>query len=236
MNHAVLHGNGLVEGVVLHQVQDGRKGLVLDNLQVVGDFCNGWLDVTSAFVASAFQTSTWDKHASPLLHHSLQGALVLRHSVGVDEWSHVVVFVQGVANADLLVRLGELVAHLVVDAAVNDEASRGGATLTTRSNSAKHRRGNDHLEVRFRGDDDGVVSAQLQEGATETSSDSLCHNFAHADRACGRHEGNATVCGHHFTHSVIAVDDAACSSGEVVGLRHLVPNVLARDGAQRCFF
>ena len=86
----------------------------MDDVQIVGDFSNGRLDVATAFVASALQTAAFDG-TLPLLNNGFQRTLVLGNGIGVDERSNVVVFIR-IANANLLVRLGQLVANLVVDA------------------------------------------------------------------------------------------------------------------------
>ena len=92
----------------------------------------------------------------------------MRHGIGVDQRPDVVVFVEWVADADLLVRLRQLIAHLVVDAAVDDQAACGGATLTASTHGAKHGCGDDHFEVGIRCDDDGVVSPQFKQSTTQT--------------------------------------------------------------------
>ena len=133
----------------------------------------------------ALEAPSWNQEASPLLHHRVQRIFVSLDRVGVNEGTHMVVLVQGVANANLLVRLRQLIANLVVDAAVDDQAARGGAALTARSYGAKHRCRDDHLQVCIAGDDDGVVSTQLEQGTSEASGHSLCDNLSHPNGSGG---------------------------------------------------
>ena len=209
---------------------------MLDDFQVVGDLGNGGLHITTTFVAFPFETAAWNENTTPLFDNCVEGALVLRHSIGVDQRSDVVVFVKRITNADLLVRLRQLIAHLVVNAVVDDQASRRRAPLTACAHGTKHSRGNDHFQVGLRSDDDGVVAAQFKQGTSEACRHGLGHNLAHPDGTSGRHERNAAVGGHHLSHLVVSVDDAAGAGWKVVGLGHFVPNVLARDGTERRLF
>ena len=157
-------------------------------------------------------------------------------SILVGQWSDVVVLVERVADAQLLVGTGQHVFDLVVDGPVDDQTARGGATLTARSDSTKHRCGHHHVEIGVRCDDDGVVSTQFEQGTAQSSADCSTNGFTHSGASGRTNERNAAIGADLLTDVGVAVHDTRQGRRNTIGFSDLVPNVLASNGAERALF
>jgi len=231
----VLHGNRFVQLIVWHDVQEWCEGFVLDNRKVVAGFRNRRADVATAFVSRSFELTAFDDEFTPLVLYSLQGIQVHLNRVLIGQRSYVVALVEGVADAQLLVGIGQNVFDLIVDGAVNDQSTSGRATLSTGSNSAKYRRRHHHIKVGVRCDDDGVVSSQLEQRAAQAGTDGSAYRLSHTGATCGADQRNASVSADLLSDVGIAVHHARQGCRNTVGCSHIIPNVLACEGAKRAF-
>ena len=73
---------------------------------------------------------------------------------------------------------------------MNDEAAKGRAALPSRSDGRKDDRTKSHFEISRRRHDHGVISAELEDAATETIGQILANGMAHPRGTRGGNDGH----------------------------------------------
>ena len=61
----------------------------------------------------------------------------------------------------------------IVDRVVDEEPAQRRAALAGRADRTKYRGSNDEIEIGIFGDDDGIISSELEKHSTKTSGDGL---------------------------------------------------------------
>ena len=96
---------------------------------------------------------------------------------------------------------------------MDEHSARGGATLPGGSDGAEKDAGDCDGEIGRRGDDHRVVSAELEEGFSESGGDFLADGLAHPGGAGGGDKRNSGV----FDHLLALLSGANDDLGKVGG-------------------
>jgi hypothetical protein len=112
---------------------------------------------------------------------------------------------------------------------VGDDAARAGAALPGGAHRAKEDGARGQVQIGVVGDDDGVVAAQLQNGAAKAPGHGLADAAAGANRAGEGDQRQALVVGHELTHGAVAHGEGKDAADAVVG-HDLVGDVLDGNG------
>ncbi len=162
----IVPGDGLLQLLELEHVHNGRKGLLLDDGRVMrqaGD--DGRLDK----VARSVDTLPTADDLPAELDCLGNGALVVAHRLFGVQRPVQGVPLQRTAHPQLGKGLGQSLDDGVDEALMDDQPSGGGAALASSAGAGKERRSDDHVKVGVLADDDGIVPAQLQNGASEAA-------------------------------------------------------------------
>ena len=125
----------------------------------------------------------------------------------VYQWAYKLGCIQGIADGEFFIGFHQTVFHFLVAAGMYDEAAGAGATLTAGSDSAEYGTADGHVEVGIFCNDDGIISAQFQQGFTEAGSNRYGYSFAHPGGTSGRNQGNTRTGRHGLTNGGIADDE-----------------------------
>jgi hypothetical protein len=163
---------------------------------------------------------------------------------------------QRVADAHVLVSGHSAVGHLVVDLLVQDlrvsllggvrayQTASGGAALASSTNSGEQNRADHHLHIGVVHGHDGVVAAQLQQGATKAALDSDADLASHVRAAGERNQVHAGIlryglaarvreCGTESLPNVAsAADGRADGARQVVASKNVADNLGHSHGAE----
>ena len=148
-------------------------------------------------------------------HHGLDGPLA-------DQRAHQHRLVPGIADLHSRIDLDQPLEHRVVDRFVNDQAAGGRAALARGPDRGEGRGPDRQLEVGARGDDDGVVSAQLQERPAEPAADDFADAPAHPAATGRRNQGETVILDHPLADVVGPADAEVEDPLAAVGLGHVV--------------
>ncbi|MDL1901135.1 sigma-70 family RNA polymerase sigma factor, partial [Anaerolineae bacterium CFX9] len=233
LRYGVLERDGLLDGLVLHHVQDGREGLGLDDGRAVVDLHDGGLHERAPAERRLEHLAAVDDLAALTLR-GLERLLVVAHGGLVDQRPHQRLRIEGVADGHLLVVGHELVQEGRVDALVDDQPARGGAALARRAHGAEERGRQRSAQVGLVGDDQRVVAAELQDGAAEPLAHDLADVAAELGRARRADQSEARVLDDALADAGAPPDDhRRDGGGHSRGAEHVPGDVLAGDGAQR---
>ncbi len=236
LRYGVVDIDGLFDGAVFHQVQDGSEGFGTDDVEGGLDFGDDGFDVQAAFVAGAFEDAAGEDEGSAFVFDALESLEVDFDGLFVDEGAHVVGGVEGIADAYLLVGVYEFFFDLVVDAFVDDESSGGGASLAGGTDGAEDDCAKHEVHICAGGDDDGVVATEFEDDFAEAGFYFRADDLAHADTSRSGDEGDTIVFGYPFADVVIAGDDIDGTFGYVISTQDVGKDVHAGDSAEGCFF
>src|SRR5882672_5970944 len=81
------------------------------------------------------------------------------HRLFIDQWTHMIRFIQWITNSQLLISMCELLGEFIVDAFVNDQPAGSCATLPCRSCCTKYATSEGNIKVCIFRDDDSIVPA-----------------------------------------------------------------------------
>jgi hypothetical protein len=199
--HGLLH---LVDGLgrrgvlraVLDDVEDGREGLVLHDLELVLRHGDARCDVPTAWVGISVQPLSAVEDLTALGHHLLLRGHEGVHRVVVEDRSHQGRVLQRVTDGHVPVGADQSAHQLVLHRGVDDDAPGAGAPLPGRPHRSEQDGRQGQVQVGVGGHDDGVVPTQLQDALAEAAAHHLAHALAHAGRARGRDQRHATVVAH----------------------------------------
>ena len=119
-----------------------------------------------------------------------------------------------VADRQLLVRGGDALGDLVDDRLMGDDAAHRGASLPGRARSREDDASGRQVEVCARGDDRGVVAAELEQAASEPFGQTWADRAAHPRRAGRTDERHRAVADERLT-DLRAADDHLTQVGGV---------------------
>ena len=229
-----MQGDRLVERAIADDVEDRCEGLLLDDSEVVLRLGDAGRDVAASGVLLAAQALPTAHDGAALLANAIEGRHHVVHRARIDQRTHQRVAVQRVADAHLGVGLLQPVGQRVGDRIVDDDAPRAGAPLAGRPDRAEENGGHRQIEVRVRGDDDGVVATQLENGAREPLVDHLSDAVTHPAASRGRDQADSRIGQQRFSHGAPAPDDEAEDGGvDIVLPADALGNARAGDGGQR---
>ena len=154
-------GDGLIQRVVLHQVQNRSEDLFLDHGHGGRSAHNRRLDEEAGTV----ETVASGKHFAALQAGLFETIQHVEHRAIFHQRPHHRSFVQRVADADLLVSGDETLGELSGDLALYEEPADRSAALAGRAHRAKDRGAQSKIEVGIFGDDDAVIAAEFQQRA-----------------------------------------------------------------------
>ncbi len=117
---------------------------------------------------------------------------------------------------------------------MHDDASRSSTTLTRRTHGTKQDRSQRQIEVGIIGDDDAVITPQLQDGAPQAAGDRFCYVAPHADRPGEADEGQARIVDHPLADVPPGADDEIKHPVQAVISGYLVCDVLDGNCRQWC--
>jgi hypothetical protein len=174
-----------------------------------------------------------DQDLAALLLDLLDGCEVVFARTLGDQRPHEGVLVQRIADGDGGVGLDQLADDLVGDAVVQEEPAQGGAALARGADGGEEDGTDGQVQAGVGLDDDGVVAAQLEDGAAEAAGDGLGDVPTHLGGTGERDERNPWVVQHALAHRTAGADDGVEHAPDVVAIHDLVADVLHRDGGQR---
>jgi hypothetical protein len=134
--------------------------------------------------------------------------------------------VQRVADAHLGISLLQLVDERRRNALLQDEPARRGASLAGGADRTEEHRAERQLLVGVVHDDQRVVAAQLEQGASQPFSDHGANAAAHAAGTGGGDQRNAAVGKHPLAHLAAAANHEVENPADAVCVHHLVGDVL----------
>ena len=148
----------------------------------------------------------------------------------IDKWAHEDRLVGGIANLHPRINLDEPLENFVVDRFVHDQTACGRAALARGPDRGECGRANRQLELGTRGDDDGVVSAELEEGPAETAADNFAHATAHPTATGRRYQWEAVILNHPLADVVRPADAEVENPLAAIRLRHVAHDIVNGDG------
>ncbi|VTR69364.1 hypothetical protein DESC_740103 [Desulfosarcina cetonica] len=221
---------------VADQIENRCKGFALNDAEVVFDFANRRLHVAPGGIRVAFEHLAAAEAFAALLDDLFEGLPVGFDGCAVDERSHVVLGIQWRTDAQVAVSLDQGCRQFVVDAFVNDNPARGGAPLAGRSHSAENDGRDRHGQIGGGGDDDGIVAAKLQNGASESTGHHLGGVTPHAGGAGYRDQGDARILDQPLPDGTAASHHQRKEAlGDDIGIvaQNVGQDVLDGDGGKR---
>ena len=161
---------------------------------------------------------------------------VKRHAV--DQRAHQRAFGARVAHLHVAVHLDELGHELVVHAVVHKQAAQRGAALACCAHGRKGNAAQRQVQIGRGGDDGGVVSTQLQNGAGKAGCEARAYSAAHGGGACGRQHGHAGVVHQHLANVALADDQFQQARGRVAAKtgQRTLGDGMRGQGGERGFF
>src|SRR5262249_37177434 len=151
--------------------------------------------------------------ALEFLDRSLHGIDCL----GADQWSHQSAGFKRISDTHLLVSRDEPLAQLRHDRFMRKHTAGGSATLTGSSDRAEHDSTYSQIHARAWSDDDGVVTAELKQTASQPTADNFTNLASHAGRAGCGNQWNATIIRHPVANSFgIARDEGENGGIDIV--------------------
>ena len=190
-----LHGlrRGGIRAPVAQNVEDGREGLLLDDVELIARAGDARRDVVPAREIGAVQALASAQDRAALLLDAAHRVLEVRHRLGVHDRAHQRGGVARVADAHVLIRGDQPPLQLLADRLVRDDAAGAGAALPGRAHRAEQDGGEHQVHVGVGRHHDGVVAAQLEDGAAQPLPHNLRNPVAHPAAAGGRHQRDAPV-------------------------------------------
>ncbi|MNP10340.1 hypothetical protein D3C76_1024850 [compost metagenome] len=120
---------------------------------------------------------------------------------------------------------------------MHDQTAQRSATLAGGTHGAEQDAAHGQVQIGTRGQDHGVVAAELEDAATETRSDPRADLAAHAGTAGGADQRHARVIDQSLTGVTVADDQLAQALWRIAeGLKGLFKQGLASQCSQRSFF
>lgn len=220
--------DGMLERLDLHGVENRDKDLVLDNVSIGADAGDGRGDK----VTGALEDVASGEDLAALGLDSLDTLLVvLDSSLGVKGAAEGA-GLERIADADRLVGLGQLLDELVMDLLVQQEAASGGATLTGSADGGKENGAESQVEISVVHDNNGVVTAELEERLAEALGNSLADLAANGGGTSEGEEADTVVFDHGLTDIGATSDQGAEGTGEAVLDKDLLEDLGHGDRGQ----
>src|SRR5712671_6048999 len=117
---------------------------------------------------------------------------------------------------------------------MDDDPAGGGAPLAGRADGAEENPARREFEIGARSDNDGVVTAELEQAAPEAAGDGFADMPPHARRAGGRNQGDAGIVDNAFADGCAIPDHKTEDRGiDVVGATNAFGDFYDRDGGER---
>src|SRR5699024_7650518 len=144
--------------------------------------------------------------------------LHLFNGLFINEWPHKRVFIQWVPDINGLINFHQPLLKLIKYLLMDNQPACGGAALPAGAHRAKSDGPRSHLYIGIFGNNNGVITAQLQNGFTQSRSYCLCYLSAHTDGAGSRYKRNAIIFGHPFAYLASPGDKVKNAFRQVVAL------------------
>ena len=225
-----MHGNGLVNSRVAHDIQNRCKGFFADDVDLFGHTYNRWLDKVSADVGTGLAPH---QHLTTAGLGTLDGRQHRRHRCGGCQWPNQCTGVKGIADGNAGIGLDEALAQGLDDAFVDNQAPRSGTTLASGTHRPKQHRPYRHVEVGIGSDDDGVVATEFEDRFAKAPGDGLGY-FAAGTGATGkRNQGQAGVFGHALANHGPITDRQGKDTSDAMRSHDAIGEMLHRHGSQR---
>src|SRR5258705_227192 len=110
---------------------------MLHNIEMVFYLRDAGFYVTTAFITITFQYPTFRNKHSTFFFTFLDGFQVHGCCVFIDQWAYMIFFIQWVADPELFVGINEFFFYMFVNVLMDDQSSRGSATLARRTDSTE---------------------------------------------------------------------------------------------------
>ena len=191
LRHRLLRGG--VGTPVPDDIQDRGEGFLLDDLVLVLCRSDAWCDVESAGVIRAFQRLAAIEDFSTLGDDSLHGVLHVVYGLLVHHRPHDDVAVTGISDSEAPVCPHQAPDQLVLEGVVHDDAPGSGAPLSCGPHGPEEDGRKHQLHIGVRRDNDGIVPAQLQDRAAETTTHHGGHPIPHLTASSGGHQRDLPV-------------------------------------------
>lgn len=212
----------------LHGVEDGDKDLVLDNFGIGADASDG----RGNKVTGALEDLASSEDLAALGLDCLDTLLVVLDSgLGVERAAESA-GLEGIADADRLVSLGELLNELVVDLLVDQEAASSGAALAGSADSSKEDRAQSQVEISIVHNNNGVVASELEERLAEALGNSLADLAANGSGAGEGKETDTVILDHGLADIGATGDQGAEGAGKAVLDKDLLEDLGHGDRGQ----
>src|ERR1017187_6494328 len=227
LRHVVVPVDGFVELVELDQVKDGREDLLLKDRHAGLGAHQRWLHI------AALERFAAEEDLGALLAHAAEPVQHILHGAAVDQRSHDGPLVERMSDAHLPVGADQRFGDPPRDAALQEEAARGGAALSRRAHGAKQNGAQHQVGIGIVHHDDAVVAAQFQDGAAQPPGHLLGDVTAHFGGPGKADQRNARVAHQTFGHRPAGTDDQVEHPLQAVTVEDPVDDLLHRDGHQR---
>ena len=99
---------------------------------------------------------------------------------------------------------------------MNDQAPGRGAALPTGAHGTEYDRPDGHIQIGMRGDDNGIIAPQLEQGPAQAGSYRLSYFFAHPGGTGSRQQGQAAIMGHQAAQHRIPDYQVEDSFGQII--------------------
>ncbi|RMO11514.1 hypothetical protein ALQ47_05296 [Pseudomonas cichorii] len=232
--HFVVETQCLLEFVVGQHIENRRKGFVTHDIALRRHLGNGRSHVVAIGVF-VLQLALAAEDLATLIAGLAQRVLHGCKSLPVDQRADQVAC-PWVANPYLGVGRFHTRNHFVLDGAMYDQATQRSAALAGSAYRAEQDAAHGQIQVGARGQDHGVVAAQLQNAATETSRHTRTHFTPHAGTAGGAHQRHTRIIDQRLTGFTITDDQLRqtfrCIAEDFQGL---IEQGLAGQSGQRGF-
>src|SRR5690606_9056885 len=154
--------DGFFKLLVAKQIENGCKGLLLNDLEMRLHFRNDRSDVTSRLIPFSFEHTAFYHDVTAFCFNLPQGIALHFHSLLIDQRSDMISRIQWIADTQLLISRYEAGLHFLVHIFVNNESTGGRTTLPRSTYRSEEGTASSDIEIGIRCNDDGIVSAELK--------------------------------------------------------------------------
>src|SRR5699024_3426930 len=144
--------------------------------------------------------------------------LHLLNGLFVNEWPHKRIFIQWVADINGSIDFHQPLLKLVKYLLMDNQPACGGAALPAGAHRAKGDGPRRHLYICIFGNNDSVITAQLQNCCDQECAYRFCYCFAYTDGAGSRYKRNAIIFGHPSAYLATPGDKVENTFRQIIAL------------------
>src|SRR5690606_35537130 len=163
LGYVVLNPYCFIQHLVFHDIQYRSKRLRLHNPEIRRHCRYAWPHITSGTVFFPFKHSSFD-YKFPALAFTLGYCRqICVHSVFINQRSDMSPFIQRISDSELPVCTDQPRYEGLIHESMEKNTARRGPALTRRTDGSEYRRGQRHVKVCARADDNCIIAAQFQD-------------------------------------------------------------------------